>query len=81
MFGKCIHCIAGKTVRPSYTTSNSEPADKIGSILHVDIYPFTVMTVGSNMFSLVSVDEFSCYVYAVMIKSKSLSCLITAVMI
>ena len=72
MYGKCNYCMAGKITRPSYKSSTSKPAENVGSIIHVDIYPFSEKTIGGNMFSLISVDEFSCYMYVVMIKSKSM---------
>ena len=72
MFGRCIHCIAGKTTKPSFKSSNSVPADKVGSIIHADIHPFADKTIGGNDACIISVDEFSCYIYVVMLRSKSM---------
>jgi hypothetical protein len=72
VFGKCIHCIAGKTVKPAFKPSESEPAEKIASIIHADIHTFSDLTIGSNVGCIISVDEFSCYIYVVMLKSKSM---------
>eukprot|EP01034_Spumella_vulgaris_P023116 gene23116-29309_t len=38
IYGVCTACAAGKITKPSYTSSNSVPADCVGHTIHVDIY-------------------------------------------
>lgn len=72
IYGPCIHCIAGKTVRKPYPQrSQAPPAEKVGDIVHVDIYVFGTPTIGGNKHCLFSVDEYSGYIHFVTIKDKT----------
>jgi hypothetical protein len=72
IYGRCIHCIAAKTTKQSFKASKSEPAEKVGSIVHADLHSFAETTIGGNEGHIICVDEFSCYMYVVMLKSKSM---------
>jgi hypothetical protein len=50
----------------------------VKNLFHVDIHPFSTMTIGSFMFCLIVIDEFSSYMHIVMIKSKAYSYLVNA---
>ncbi len=72
IYGKCIHCMAGKITRPSYSSSSTTlPAQRVGSILHCDLYGFSETTIAGNKYFLLCVDEFSGYLSFIVLKSKS----------
>jgi hypothetical protein len=78
VLGPCLSCLKGKTTAPSYKTSNTEPATKVGEFGQIDIYPFTQLTVGGIKYLLFYVDEFSGYIIGIGMKSKSKSEIILA---
>jgi len=71
IFGKCIHCIAGKITKPSYSSSTNLPAASVAQVIHVDIYGFTKPTIANNKYYLLCVDEFSGYISMFALTSKS----------
>jgi hypothetical protein len=72
IFGKCIHCIAGKSTIPSQGVSNSPPATKVGEIVHVDILAFPSLTLAKNKYFVFALDEFSGFLTMIPLQSKDL---------
>jgi hypothetical protein len=70
IYGPCLACIAGKATKPSYHSSKSEPAGKVGDKVHVDILIFHVASLGGYEYYLFSVDEFSGCKSLISLKSK-----------
>lgn len=71
ILGPCIHCMAGKITRPTYTTSMAEPAKSVGAIVHCDLYCFKEPIIGNSKFALISLDEFSGYLSYYPLGNKS----------
>lgn len=71
LHGACTHCMAGKVTKPSYKSSQNEPAHEVGDIVHCDIFCFSNVTIGGNKFYLLVLDEFSGYLVFLPMKSKS----------
>lgn len=71
ILGPCIHCMAGKITRPTYTTSMAEPAKSVGAIVHCDLYCFKEPIIGNSKFALISLDEFSGYLSYYPLENKS----------
>ena len=69
--GECPHCIAGKMHRESYKSSNSMAASVIGERIHMDLKPYRTSQYGGYTFLLLTVDEFSGYLFATSLKTKS----------
>ena len=78
LFGPCLACKAGKTKRPGYTSSENEPAEKVGDVVHADIYALDKETIGGYNYMLLSVDEYSGYLDIVPIKNKGQKHLVKA---
>jgi hypothetical protein len=60
----------GKTRHPHYSASDNEQAQRVGDIVHADIYILNSTTIGGNKYFLVSLDEFSGYIHVTPLKSK-----------
>jgi hypothetical protein len=71
LFGPCLACKAGKTKRPGYTSSDNEPAEGVGDVVHAHIYALSKASIGNVNYLLLSVDEFSGYLNVIPIKQKS----------
>jgi hypothetical protein len=78
-YGPCPSCLAGKTKRPTYHESQAPPAEYVGHTVHVDIYPFSEPTLQGYNYFLLTIDEFSTYLYAIPLQYKTLNDLATAV--
>jgi hypothetical protein len=78
LFGPCIACKAGKTKRPGYSQSENEPAERVGDVVHVDIYVLSKETIGGYNYMLFAVDEFSGYLSIVPLTHKNQKQLLTA---
>jgi hypothetical protein len=59
LFRPCLACVAGRTRRSHYTTSENETAQAVGDVVHAEIYILNTETIGGNKYFLVSLDEFS----------------------
>ncbi len=70
IFGPCPSCLAGKVRVKSYKPSQNAPAEFVGHIVHVDLVPFSIQTIGGNNYHLLTFDEFSGYLQAIGLKDK-----------
>lgn len=71
IYGKCPHCIEGKTNAPTYDSSTSETVNSIGKRIHMDLKPMKEVQVnGGHSYMIISVDEYSGFLHGVTCKTK-----------
>jgi hypothetical protein len=74
IYGPCPHCIAGKIKRPTYKLSRSAATNKVGQKVHMDLKPYKTQQVdGGYSWLLISVDQYSGYLYATKSYTKNQS--------
>ena len=61
--GPCPACVAARTKKPHYGDSRNPPAMRIGEAVHVDTYKLAMASVGGNNILLISIDEYSDYMF------------------
>lgn len=75
LYGKCLPCLEAKMKRNDATASQTQPANKVGETIFMDIIPYpgckTQPAIGGFMGAVFAVDEKSGYTMVCGIKSKS----------
>jgi len=71
LFGKCNACVEGNMKAPQVKTSESAPANKIGSAIAMDLHPMANTSLGGSKWILYAVDEKTGYILMYGLKDKS----------
>jgi hypothetical protein len=67
----CVPCHHGKMIIASHSLINTMMTEQPGQLLHMDIVgPSRVRSVGGKWYVLVIVDDYSCYSWVFLLKSK-----------
>ena len=78
VLGPCPQCLAGKSINPSYTSSPTMPAGRIGSRVFMDLVPLAGTTIGGNNHVLLYLDAYSGYLGVCGVDSKRSQSVINA---
>jgi hypothetical protein len=84
LLGRCLACLVGKTVKPVYKESISEPTTRVGEKVYCDIVPLQegsediINAVGGYDMFLLTVDSFCNMIHKIPLKSKKVVHLIEA---
>ena len=70
VLGPCPQCLAGKSVNPSYLSSPTMPAGRVGSRVFMDLVPLAGTTIGGNNHVLLWLDAYSGYLGVCGVDSK-----------
>jgi hypothetical protein len=80
VFGDCVACIEGKMRADSERPTSTPPPEKIGDVIHGDIYPLKSVSIGGNLFLLILVDAKSGYILGIPMPSKNETSLAAALL-
>ena len=78
VLGPCPQCLAGKSVNPSYLSSPTMPAGRVGSRVFMDLVPLAGTTIGGNNHVLLWLDAYSGYLGVCGVDSKKSQSLMAA---